>query len=284
MRSGYLTRVLSALGKCLIVVSPSIYKSINRLNRAALRHAFKDTSQNSLLDFWRSFDFVSLKQENYKHFGADEDGGYFLAFPFGISTEVVSVGLGDNITFDFEISPYVNRIHMWDHTIAPPGEIPVNSIYYPKGLGPKTFGDFISLEEMFDNLDQESRIILKIDIEGAEWEILNSLSRSVLDRVDQIVIEFHGLFEVVRNQVKFESALRTLRLVSSDFYTINVNPNNWGNAQVLHGITFPDVIEVSYLRKDLNFDGDYGRISWKGFPNNPNQPRLLLQSFEDILR
>jgi len=284
MRKSHLSRVLSALGRWLIVASPAIYKPINRLNRAALRHSFKDTSQNSLLEFWKSFEFVSLEQENYKHFGADEDGGYFLAFPFNKSSEVVSVGLGDNLSFDFDISPYVNRIHMWDHTITPPGEIPLNSKYYSKGLGCKTSGDFISLKEMFDNLDQESRIILKIDIEGAEWEVLDSLNRNALDRIDQMVIEFHGLFEIVRNQIKFQSALKSLRFLSRDFYTINVNVNNWGNVQVLHGLTFPDVIEVSYLRKDLNFEGDHGKISLKGFPNNPKQPRLLLQNFENILR
>ena len=37
--------------------------------------------------------------------------------------------------------------------------------------------------------------MLKVDIEGAEWELLESLDESMLNRIDQISVEFHDFID-----------------------------------------------------------------------------------------
>ena len=51
-------------------------------------------------------------------------------------------------------------------------------------------------------------VVLKIDIEGLELELLPSLCRSVLDRIDQLTVEFHdsigiGSIKQVRHTIAY---------------------------------------------------------------------------------
>lgn len=281
-RSGTFSRILSAIGRVIIGKFPTIYTFVNRVNRAVLRSAFKNVTESVLLDFWRSFDFVTLKSENYKHFGRVADGGYFLAFPIDQNSEVVSIGLGDDISFDFSVSAFVSRIHMFDHTILRPLSIPENGLYYDRGLGVNSGDKLLTLAEMFRFTDPMNRIILKVDIEGAEWEVLDSISMDLFGVVDQFIVEFHGLFEIFRSPLKLSRAIRVLNKLSQDFFAINVNANNWGDAQIIGGVVCADVIEVSYLRKTKTTPLHAERISLKGFPNNPNFPKLRLENFGEI--
>lgn len=41
-------------------------------------------------------------------------------------------------------------------------------------------------------------MILKMDIEGAEWDVLGSICCSTLSMFDQIVIEYNGLLSITR--------------------------------------------------------------------------------------
>lgn len=274
----------SNLARRIISQFPKLYFLVNRINSAVMREVFKESTQGDLLKFWETFELAMLPDENYHHFGDRKDGGYVLAAPINSDTEVISIGLGDNLSFDFAISPFVDHIHMWDHTIETPHEIPVNATYYAKGLAEKSLENLMSLEDILRVVRPENRIILKIDIEGAEWEVLNKLNRNVLNKVDQIIIEFHNLFEVLRNRDKFNRTLDVLQMLSDSFLTVNVNPNNWGNAQILHGVIFPDVIEVTYLRKNLTKLNTLNTFSSKGYPNNPDQPRLFLENFKSVFR
>ena len=43
------------------------------------------------------------------------------------------------------------------------------------------------------NGDSSKRIVLKIDIEGAEWDSLSSAPDEVLEQIDQMAVEFHWL-------------------------------------------------------------------------------------------
>jgi hypothetical protein len=259
-----------------------MYILANRVNQAFLRGAFGNLTESTVLDFWRSFDFITLKSESYKHFGEETDGGYFLAFPIDQNSEVVSIGLGDNISFDFSVSTFVSRVHMFDHTIARPSSIPKNGIYYDRGLGPKSWDKLLSLADIFRFTDPKNRIVLKVDIEGAEWEVLDSVDMDLFRVVDQFVVEFHGILEIFRNPSQLRRAIRVLNNLSRDFFTININANNWGNAQILAGVVCPDVLEVSYLRKDKAIPLYAEKVSLRGFPNNPNSPRLRLENFGEI--
>jgi FkbM family methyltransferase len=53
----------------------------------------------------------------------------------------------------------------------------------------------ITLDEIIENYGLVRIDILKIDIEGAEYELLENLSPKVFDAVDQITVEFHDFLD-----------------------------------------------------------------------------------------
>lgn len=283
-RRNKLSHLIAFLARGVIGKFPKLYVIANRLNRAVIRQSFSGINQETLLSFWKSFDFVSLAPENYQHFGDRADGGYFLATPISRETEVLSVGLGDNISFDYAISSSVSRIHMFDHTISEPNHIPINAKYYSKGLGATTHKNLMDLPAMLSLTKSSSPKILKIDIEGAEWEVLQELNIDVLLSVNQIIIEFHNLIEIVRNPASFQNAVKVLEFIRKEFWAVNVNANNWANSQIIHGVAFADVLEVTFLRKNDNTSVRTQKISSQGFPNNLNEPKLLLGNFDEIFR
>jgi len=50
-----------------------------------------------------------------------------------------------------------------------------------------------TLDRVFDDFAIERCDLLKIDVEGAEYEILGCASRATLDRIDRIVGEYHDV-------------------------------------------------------------------------------------------
>lgn len=69
-----------------------------------------------------------------------------------------------------------------------------------KGIGIRETRDLVRLEDEIIRNGHQNRNItyLKIDVEGAEREILPNLIKSgVLERVKQIGVEFHGVVKQV---------------------------------------------------------------------------------------
>ena len=68
------------------------------------------------------------------------------------------------------------------------------------------------------NLDTGKRLIVKIDVEGAEWDSLLVTPDTVLDQIDQMPMELHGV-----NERRF---LEVVRRLKQKFYLVNLNFNN----------------------------------------------------------
>lgn len=53
----------------------------------------------------------------------------------------------------------------------------------------------IKISEIFEKYNLDKIDILKVDVEGAEWEVLESLDNSLLDKIGQISVEFHDFID-----------------------------------------------------------------------------------------
>ena len=53
----------------------------------------------------------------------------------------------------------------------------------------------ISIEQILNDYNIERVDILKIDIEGAEYELLENLDSTILEKIDQITVEFHDFLD-----------------------------------------------------------------------------------------
>ena len=108
--------------------------------------------------------------------------------------------------------------------------------------------NFTTITAIVSKLPEESDLILKIDVEGAEWDVLNSLSLDTLGRFRQIAAEFHNLHSIDDTD-HFERIISSLSKVSQTHVLTNFHINNWASYQLVAGVPFPDVVEVTYLRR-----------------------------------
>ena len=86
-------------------------------------------------------------------------------------------------------------------------------------------------EAIGDNKD----IVLKIDIEGDEYKLLNEVNKN-LNKLNLVIIEFHDLR---KNLKKIEKFIKKTKLKN-----IHIHPNNYG---MVDNNGIPEVIEVTLI-------------------------------------
>lgn len=219
--------------------------------------------------------------------GNQSDGGYVICNKIKSgSTYLLSLGVGDNITFETELNTDLAHTIFVDHSILTlPNPLP-NSTFINKKVSTITGIKTINLQDCINMIPKNVDAILKIDIEGSEWDSLANLDSTKLSRFTQIVGEFHNFHEIYQHEY-FMKVLNTLKKINQTHVNINLHPNNWSNFMIINGIPIPDVVELTFIRKDL-FDllsdqkaGNlihYG-VNQLNTPNNPNSPEHRLCFF-----
>lgn len=92
----------------------------------------------------------------------------------------------------------------------------------------------VSLQSIFDEFKIEHCNFLKVDCEGAEYEILGSASRELLSRIDMIALEYHD--DGVAGQVRADQLVEHLQANSFSIDTYTKLPghvNGWIRARRL---------------------------------------------------
>jgi hypothetical protein len=178
--------------------------------------------------------------------GSKNDGGYVVIKDFSKSDFLISMGVADDINFEAEISSLVAGIDLYDDSIQSlPGEIS-NGRFFKERIG--KFPN-ISVADAMLRTGHTQDLILKMDIEGSEWEVLSQLSLTDLLKFRQLIIEFHFLANSLE-PIDYESKISVLRKLAENFYILNSHPNNCGDLFVIENLLLPDVIEVTYVRKN----------------------------------
>lgn len=85
-----------------------------------------------------------------------------------------------------------------------------------------------------------------MNVEGAEWGVLETVSEETLNHFSQIVIEFHDMTHEPLDQGK----LRSLQKIGACWQLVHVHGNNCMHSIMSHGIVLPDVMECTFVRKD----------------------------------
>ena len=102
--------------------------------------------------------------------------------------------------------------------------------------------------------EPDTNAVLKIDVEGAEWEVFSRLPEETLQRFEQIICEFHGL----NSFHKLPKYLKVLEKLHQTHQCIHTHGNNNGGSYMLpNGIMLPDVLETCHVRRtDYTFSTD----------------------------
>ena len=218
--------------------------------------------------------------------GCKHDGGYVM-HDFA-ATEVdgaLSIGVGPDVSWDNDIVRKGLKVDLFDPTIRKmPAKVP-GGRFHRIGIGPidSSNPEYVPLPKLREiaGLGDATNIILKIDVEGAEWTSLRNLPEGELSRYTQIAIEMHNLGRIT-DQKFFDSVIEVLRSLSTNHKPIHLHANNYAPLNRFGNFWFPDAIEVTYVRDHANHI--YEPKSKIESPlDSPNCPTMLDFSLDGVL-
>lgn len=105
--------------------------------------------------------------------------------------------------------------------------------------------------------ERTRNMILKMDVEGAEWDFLSTVQENYLDKFDQMVFEFHHLIRP-KSFSEMAKTIEHLQKINKTHQLIHLHGNNFGAQLKIEDLgIFPDTLELTYLRKDkYSFEDD----------------------------
>ena len=171
---------------------------------------------------------------------------------------IYSVGVGSNIDFDLDIiQSFDATVHAFDPTPRSiewisKQELPKSFIFHPVGLASKNgYMDFFppskqssthyspldrykssngvikapvkNLETVASELNHTKIDLLKMDIEGGEYEVIEDLSQSRIN-INQILIEFHHMYK----DIPFSKTVNAIGILKSlGFELFNISQRTY---------------------------------------------------------
>ena len=191
---------------------------------ALVRHAAGRKLREAILGELRP---VALKNCTFKRFGSANDGGYLMCENLIEPLDAgYSYGVGSNDDWGCEVSRrYHVPVQQYDcFDPARPTCDGGTFVFHNECVGDRTgysgsrFFDTLQ-NQIRRNGDTGRRLIIKMDIEGAEWDSLLAAPDDLLASIPQITMEMHGF-----DDPKIVEALRKLK---RNFYLVNLHFNNW---------------------------------------------------------
>lgn len=215
--------------------------------------------------------------------GADGDGGYVMPSVAQRSNRVLSIGIGDEVSFDNQMAALGAQVLQFDHTIpASPSNHP-QIRFHKVGWGARDQGPFLSLRSMMGMLDwaEARHPILKFDTEGAEWECLSQADTADLAKFEVLAGEFHD-FQNLVNREYFDVAYAVFSKLALTHHVVHMHANNAGGMVMIGGIPFPRLLELTWLRKDAALFSGHSAEPIPGPLDRPNVrqiPEIYLRAF-----
>ena len=233
-----------------------------------LRKALKLDNPLVEQSFITSLDYYNAIQEllhiyrvegfDLTRIGSKGNAGYVMLDDFNGEKIAYSFGIGDDVVWDKDMASRGYDVFMYDHTID--GLPEQNPRFHWSKLG---IADGIAQDDRLKSLDElltrnhhndKKDMILKMDVERAEWGFLKQASSETLSRFSQIVFELHSINHLEDRELILEG----LRKLNKTHRLIHLHACNWGYHIEIGGRKFPTVYEATYVLKDkYNIVDDY---------------------------
>lgn len=175
------------------------------------------------------------------------DGGYVIGDGLNYNL-LLGCGISDDISFETDfVKKYNVPCFAYDGTINNMPNTSQNITFVKKNIGPSETQNTTNLHDM---IEKYNNIFLKMDIEGHEYQWLDSINSRQLNKISQIVIEFH--FPLTgRFGKSVKTNIECLNKLAETHYLIHLHGNNCCGTHMYGDITVPNVFECTYIRKDL---------------------------------
>jgi hypothetical protein len=213
-----------------------------------------------------------------KRFGPIGDGGYFLPENIlKLSSHLISCGIGSNN--DFEIALARQGFHgiQIDNSISKAPILHHSLTFLKTTLGRDKNSK--SIEDIIEQFPGVKNFVLKLDIEGSEYSVLEDLDMSFFQA---IIIEFHFL-HLISEDTFWNRIQKILLSLNETHSLLYINPNNYSGFSIIGGVPIPITVEVLYVAKDAIKSQKKGssELIHPEFlePNNPKWAQLEISHF-----
>lgn len=170
---------------------------------------------------------VTLENCTLKRYGGVNDGGYLMCANLASGVQAAySYGIATEDAWGCEVSKELGvEVHQYDcFTEHRPVCAGGTFVFHDECVGPKTetvegrFFDTLP-SQIARNGHAGKPVLMKIDVEGAEWDSLMATPDEVLDTFLQMPMELHGV-----NEDRF---LELVRRLKRRFHLVNLHFNNF---------------------------------------------------------
>lgn len=205
---------------------------------------------------------LEIQHDALVRIGGENDGGYVMCrsllkmggggqnSPYLQNPKAISLGVSDYSPWDLEMAELGYEVLEYDGSIAHSPYTHPNIIFHKKFVAAHDSDSTITLNTLIkDNrLDSTQANILQIDIENAEWEMLEGIEiESLTENFAQVIFEFHGCNPEEREG--FLQRITQLKTLNQYFCPIHLHFNNHGKIFYSKGLFFSTSIEVSYINR-----------------------------------
>lgn len=234
-------------------------------------------------DFFKYLKPKDLKQNKIR-LGPDEDGGYVCSeFLFDTCTTLFNYGVGNETRYEYDfVKKYNKPAYLFDHTIGrESGSWGKDINFINEGLG--FAQDNVShFYEHYEKLGIEGEILLKVDVEGYEYDYFTNIDETKFDLVCGLMLEVHWLNDS-NNRKRF---VEIMNVIDRHFVLNHIHGNVWGGVWEYDGVEIPNVLEMSFVNrrhiKEIHEDNNNYPIDGLDFSNKKNYPDLQLNFLNKI--
>jgi len=223
---------------------------------------------------------MDIEGAKYVRIGGDYDGGYVMVDNFERVEAAYSFGIGGDVSWEEGIALRGHDVFMYDHTIERlPKDHPkfhyfkVGVTGYGKGANLKTLSELIAE----NNHTASKNLIMKIDIEGCEWDVFKETSSVAISQFSQIIVEFHNLVPAAYGS-KHDLIMEVLKKIKLTHQSVHVHANNYGLPLWIGQLVLPSILEVTYVRR-ADFKNKF-IANTRQFPTDIDLPNIV--GFSDI--
>lgn len=188
--------------------------------------------------------------------GCAHDGGYVMLDSSLRNAVAYSLGIAGDVSWDLDMAAMGCQIYQYDHTIDTlPASHPAFH-WFRIGIAAQDSSDgaMCSLDTLIARNGHAGRndLILKMDIEGAEWDLFEALPASTLQQFSQIVMEMHHFAGAAGHPAAlafYQKFTAILRKLDATHQVVHIHANNNGALGIIGGTVIPDLLELTYVRR-----------------------------------
>jgi Methyltransferase FkbM domain len=209
--------------------------------------------------------------------GGNYDGGYVMLDDFELIETALSLGIGADASWDVALAERGIRVLQFDDTIESGPSAHERCTFFRKRIVPSAEADSRSttLAQVLDEHvpPTDDHLILKMDIEGSEWDVFDALAGAVIDRFRQMVCEFHDFRRILEADWRHR-ALHVLTKLTDTHAVVHIHGNNFRPIISIGDMLIPDVIELTFVRC-RSYALTKARADFPGPLDSPNDPGRL---------